>query len=429
MSSVQHLARALGRADHPSAQHVFLHRDDAQLYDLARAFDNRAAHGQETGPLSGQVIVIKGNIDVLGLTNTAGSRQFSAPPAPRNAPLVRRILDSGGLPLGHANMSEFAFSGLGLNPHFGTPVNALAPDLVPGGSSSGCASAIALGIADMAVGTDTSGSTRVPAACQGLCGFRPTMGRYQDGGTLPLAPSLDTPGPMARDMGHLLRLDAALRQDRIVETGTMLPRLIVPAPGTLGPLDPDIQDTFRRAVNQLSKAGFRITERALPALAQVRQLFRTHGSLVAVEAPQVLSALTDITSLLLDPVIRQRLEQARTIPEEAAAAIRSARAPLQQGIRDQLSGDLLLLPTLPAPPPRLRDVQQDPRRFAEENARILELTMLGAYLDMPSLALPCGLLPGQSLTLAGPSGDDDRVLWVGQQLERHLTPLTCKAPK
>lgn len=426
MSALELLARALARADHPSARNVFLHRNEAQLYDLARRSDSRAALGKPPGLLGGRIVVIKGNIDMRGLPTTVASRRIAAAPATENAPLVRRLIEAGGLPMGHANMSEFAFSGLGTNPHFGTPLNALDADLVPGGSSSGCASAVALGVANMAVGTDTSGSTRVPAACQGICGFRPTMGRYDGAGITPLAPSLDTPGPMARDMAALLELDAALRGGEIVRTGTELSRLITLPPGQLGPLDPEIRAMFDRALRELRHAGFQIDQRPLPAWQEVRSLFRTHGTLVAVEAPDVLAQLTDITSTWIDPVIRQRLEVAATLKPSDARKIREARVTLQSAIVDQLDGALLLIPTLPAPPPRIKDVLADTQAFATENARALSLTMPGAYLDMPSLALPCGARPGHSMTVAGASGDDDRVLWVGQQLESLLSPLRSK---
>lgn len=426
MSSVQHLARALGRADHPSARNVFLRRNDAQLYDLARSFDARAAHGQAPGLLEGRVVAIKGNIDIRGLPTTAGSRCLAAAPATNCAPLVRRLLDAGGLPMGHANMSEFAFSGLGLNPHFGTARNALDPDLVPGGSSSGCATAVSLGIADMAVGTDTSGSTRVPAACQGIFGFRPTLGRYNGQGIVPLAPSLDTPGPMAHDMASLLQLDMALRGEKTRLPDIPVPRLIVPDPKHLEPLHPEIRAMFARAARELACAGHRIEVRALPVLDDLNELFRTCGTLVAVEAPDILSRLSDLDDPSMDPVIRQRLNTSKTIAPAAAACIRAARATLQTEIARQLDGDLLIIPTLPAPPPPLKVVQSDLQAFATENARILRLSMLGAYLDMPSLALPCGRRPGHSLTVAGVSGDDDRVLSVAQQLESLLSPLTSE---
>lgn len=426
MSAVLNLARTLERADLPSAKHVFLRRDDARLFELARSFDTCAAHGLAIGPLAGRIVVIKGNIDVQGFPTNAGSRSFTASPPADSAPLVQNLVDSGGVPMGQANMSEFAFSGLGLNPHFGTARNALDPDLVPGGSSSGCATAVSLGIADMAIGTDTSGSTRVPAACQGIYGFRPTMGRYNGQGIVPLAPSLDTPGPMARNMISLLQLDMALRRETTNTPDIPLPRLIVPEPKHLEPLHPEIRAMFACAARDLAYAGHRIEVRALPVLDDLGELFRRHGTLVAVEAPETLAGLADLDDPQIDPVIRQRLKASQSIAPAAAAHIRAARATLKTKLAKQLDGDLLILPTLSGPPPRLRAVQDNREAFATENARILRLSMLGAYLDMPSLAMPCGTRPGHSLTLAGVSGDDDRVLWTGQQIEPLLSPLASE---
>jgi aspartyl-tRNA(Asn)/glutamyl-tRNA(Gln) amidotransferase subunit A len=252
------------------------------------------------------------------------------------------------------------------------------------------------------------------------------MGRYDGAGITPLAPSLDTPGPMARDMAALLKLDAALRSGDIEQTGTELPRLVTLPREQLGPLDPEIRVMFDRALRELRLAGYQIDQRPLHAWQEVRILFRTHGTLVELEAPNVLAQLTDITSAWIDPVIRQRLEVAATLTPADARRIREARAILQSAIVDQLDGALLLIPTLPAPPPRKKDVLADTQAFATENARALSLTMPGAYLDMPSLALPCGARPGHSMTVAGASGDDDRVLWVGQQLETLLSPLRSK---
>lgn len=426
MPAVQNLSRALKRADMPSAQHVFLRRDDARLFELARSLDTCAAHGLTMGPLAGRVVAVKGNIDIQGLPTNAGSRSFTASAPADSAPLVQNLVDAGGVPMGHANMSEFAFSGLGLNPHFGTPRNALNPDLVPGGSSSGCASAVALGIADMAVGTDTSGSARVPAACQGILGFRPTMGRYNSQGIVPLAPSLDTPGPMARNMASLLQLDMALRGETTQLPDNPLPRLVVPDPQHLEPLHPEIRAMFARAARELARAGHKIEVRALPVLDELNELFRTCGTLVATEAPDTLSRYCDLGDPNIDPVIRQRLETSRSIGPAAATRIRAVRATLQSKIAKQLDGDLLIIPTLPSLPPPLKVVQSDPQAFATENARILRLSMLGAYLDMPSLALPCGRRPGHSLTVAGVSGDDARVLWAAQELEPLLFPLTSE---
>ncbi len=432
MGAVQRLATAIGLADQPSARAVFLRRDDKQLFDLARGLDTIAAH--RPLPLAGKVVVIKGNIDLNGLPTTAASKTFLAPVAKTNAPLVRQLLDAGALPMGHANMSEFAFSGLGLNPHFGSPLNALDRDLVPGGSSSGCATAIALGIADMAVGTDTSGSTRVPAAYQGIVGFRPSIGRYDGGGILPLAPSLDTPGPMARNMTHLRALDEVLSGIPTPRISSPLPKFVLPSFEGLGTIDPTIIQMMETVIQAFEKAGISLQRQRISALTAVRDLFAKHGTLVAVEAGHALLPFATHDNEKLDPNVRMRLSAARQISSKDAEIIVSMRAGLQERLALELGEDLLLIPTVPALPPRVDHVASDHKAFAHHNARALSLTMLGAYLDMPSLALPTGrAIPGHSITITGISGTDNQVLNAGHQLERfllHSQPesLICPLP-
>ena len=369
MLAVNRLARVLGRADQHAAASVFLRRDDARLYDLARVSDARHKAGISLGPLDGQVVVIKGNIDVRGLPTTAGSRSFGAPIATECAPLVRQLVDAGALPMGHANMSEFAFSGLGANPHFGTPQNGLDGELVPGGSSSGCASAIALGIADMAIGTDTSGSVRVPAAYQGILGFRPTLGRYDGRGILPLAPALDTPGPMARDMQRLRYLDQvmSLTQSPVSESVPNR-RLVLPTATDLGRLSPEIEMLMGQLCEQLQRHGWSVHRRSLPTLQSVRNLFTRHGTLVAGEARASLASYSRLDNPLLDPNVRIRLDAAQQITNAGMAALIAARPRLQAQLRDELAGALMILPTVPDLPPHLNMIE-DSAAFARHNAR------------------------------------------------------------
>lgn len=422
MGAVKRLARVLERVEQNTAASVFLRRDDARLYDLARVSDARRKAGVSLGPLDGQVVVIKGNIDVRGLPTTAGSRSFGAPTATECAPLVRQLVDAGALPMGHANMSEFAFSGLGTNPHFGTPPNGLNADLVPGGSSSGCASAIALGIADMAVGTDTSGSVRVPAAYQGIIGFRPTLGRYDNRGILPLAPALDTPGPMARNMQTITYLDQAMRLTAPSKTVPPVHRhVVLPTAADLGCLSPEIETLLDDVCRQLQTDGWRVQRRPIPVLPAVRALFAQYGTLVAAQARINLGAYTRLDNPRLDPNVRVRLDAARQISTADIAALTDARPRLQAQLRDQLDGAVMILPTVPDLPPRL-DMIADQTGFARHNARALSLTMLGAFLDMPALALPFGQgLPGYSLTITAPQGTDDVVLNTGTALEPLLS--------
>jgi aspartyl-tRNA(Asn)/glutamyl-tRNA(Gln) amidotransferase subunit A len=425
MGVMQHLDQAIASADAPAARHVFLTRDDRGLRSLARGLDAQLAQGQQIGPLGGAVVVIKGNIDLAGMPTTAGSRSFAAKAADRSAPLVSRLVQAGGLPMGHANMSEFAFSGLGLNPAFGTPVNALNPDLVPGGSSSGCASAVALGIADLAVGTDTSGSTRVPAAYQGLYGFRPSMGRYEDAGILPLAPSLDTPGPIARDLRGILQLDTVLRQRFTADFRDPAKRIVIPDAASLGEVSSAVVHMLYDTASDLISQGWSVDFKPVPALLDIRKLFAEFGTLVAAEAPAAIGAFTALDNPRIDPNVRLRLSQGLLIDPSKMAALRAARILLQADMRKALGSALLLMPTVPGPPARLTDVAT-PAEFAAENARALSLTMPTAFLDMPSLAMPvAGRVPGQSLSLSASSGGDDRLLEAAER----MAPVLLKMGK
>ncbi|WP_019297958.1 MULTISPECIES: amidase [unclassified Leisingera] len=429
MSAVTRLARALGRADQPDAVGIFIRRDDAGLFELARRSDRRRAEGGSLGPLDGQIVVIKGNIALNDLPTTAGSLSFIAQAETTDAPLVQRLKAQGAIPMGHANLSEFAFSGLGLNPHFGTPRNGLDPDLVPGGSSSGCASAIALGIADFAIGTDTSGSTRVPAAYQGLFGFRPTMGRYEDSGILPLAPSLDTPGPMARDLDGLIALDDALR-DTLPEVGAALTRrIVIPDRASLGRLSKEIAGLLHAAAGRLRESGWAVEIRPFAALDEIRTLFDSFGTLVAAEAPDTLARYTRLSNPAIDPNVRRRLLAALPVKPANARQLMATRKRLQALAKRELEGALLLMPTVPAPPPRMDTVLSSADRFAQENAKALRLAMPLAFLDMPALAMPAGASgPGHSLSLTGPAGSDSSILAYARPLAPLLSQLNTETP-
>ncbi|NVO57011.1 glutamyl-tRNA amidotransferase [Rhodobacteraceae bacterium B1Z28] len=419
MTAQDTLARAIQRAGREDATDLFLHLGVDAAQNVARRLDATDA----AYPLDGAVVILKGNIDIEGLPTTAGTRTFQAQPAPGSAPLVDRIVAAGGVPLGHVNMSEYAYSGLGLNPHFGTPVNGLDADLVPGGSSSGCASAIALGIADLAVGSDTSGSTRVPAAYQGIYGYRPSMGRYDVTGVLPLAPSLDTPGPMAWDIAGIRALDAVLR--KVATSRDAKPtRILIPDADSLGPISPQIAALLPQAQAVLEQAGHKVETAPVPVFQHVRELFVREGTLVAAEAPDVLSQFTAFDHPDLDPNVRRRIAQGMPFDPGKLALLQTARAGFQCEMDNLLGDALMLMPTVPAPPPAMSAIVADPDRFASENAKALSLTMLGAFLDLPSLAMPvAGRLPGQSLTLSAATGRDDVLLQVAEAIAQPLLNL------
>ncbi|HVY81337.1 MAG TPA: amidase family protein, partial [Steroidobacteraceae bacterium] len=195
------LDHALERAHSAAGEAVFTRCDERAARAQAAAAERALARGDERSVLTGLPVSIKDLFDVQGEVTTAGSRVLAgAAPAAEDAEVVKRLRAAGAVLVGRTNMTEFAFSGLGLNPHFGTPVNPFAPSemRIPGGSSSGAAVSVAQGMAVVGIGTDTGGSVRIPAALCGLVGFKPTASRVSTRGVLPLSPTLDSVGPIAR---------------------------------------------------------------------------------------------------------------------------------------------------------------------------------------------------------------------------------------
>ncbi|EAQ47190.1 amidase family protein [Roseobacter sp. MED193] len=389
--------------------------EDRLLAD-ARAADARQERGTPLSPLDGQFLAVKANIDIQGLRSHSGSRLYRPEPAQSDAPIVARMRAAGLIVIGHTNMSEFAFSGLGLNPHFGTPPNALRQDLVPGGSSSGSATAVALGLADLALGTDTSGSVRIPAACQGIIGFRPSIGRYDDIGIFPLAPSLDTPGPLARRVESIRSLDSLLTRDR--NPGQNCKRIICLDEKSLDDYAPEIGAMYRIVVEQLADTEFDLEVRTIHSFARVNDLFHTHGTLVGAEAYRLLKNVVQADHIALDPRVRDRLSHSATISDENMRTLLAARRMMIETFEAELQGGMLLYPTLPSPPPSIQDVIGDPTIFARENAHILSVSMKAAFLNAPTITLPVGSgVPGCSLSLTSSTGADKDLLTTAVRLE------------
>jgi aspartyl-tRNA(Asn)/glutamyl-tRNA(Gln) amidotransferase subunit A len=363
----------------------------------------------------GPLVAWKDLFDVAGTRSTNGSNtRRDVPPSTEDAPIVRHLHDAGAVCVGKTNQSEFAFSGLGLNPHFGNPVNPLAPDRVPGGSSSGSAVAVADGIVDFAIGTDTSGSVRVPAAFCGLVGYKASFDRYDRAGMLPLSPSFDTIGVFTTNVADAVRADAWLRG-----TPTTLPdadfRYVVPTGELVDDCDPSIRTAFHDAVSTLDK----VEHRKLDALDDAQRLMDQHGALAVVEAYErhghFLTEPNDV-----DPLVLRRLGN---VNAAGAPIVRAARASFRARLVEELAGAVLLCPTVRDPAPPVAPLLADLDVMAAANRRALRTTMLLSYFGLPGVALPHGTLPGGlrgSVLLSTPAGDDDRLLAAAAAAWSHL---------
>jgi aspartyl-tRNA(Asn)/glutamyl-tRNA(Gln) amidotransferase subunit A len=361
-----------------------------------------AERARREGP--GPLVAWKDLFDVAGTRSTNGSTtRRDAPVATVDAPVVRRLAEAGAVCVGKTNQSEFAFSGLGLNPHFGNPVNPLAPARVPGGSSSGSAVAVADGIVDLAVGTDTSGPVRVPAAFCGLVGYKASIDRYDRTGMLSLAPSLDTIGVFTRNVADAVQADAWLRGVPVALPDADF-RCVVPTGELLDDCDPSVLAAFHDALSLMD-----VKHRKLPALDEAQDLMDRHGTLAVAEAYQQHGRFLEDPGEV-DPLVLRRLASFDAAGEPI---VRAAQARLRAQLVDELAGAVLLCPTVRGPAPLREPLLQDLDVMAAANSRALRTTMLLSYFGLPGVALPHGALPDGlrgSVLLSAPAGDDDRLL-------------------
>lgn len=424
--------RALDQARAPGMDAVFITLLEARALDEARASQARWRENRPLGPLDGVPLAWKDLFDMAGtVTTCASDTRRQAVPAAADAPAVRALAAAGMVSVGKTNLSEFAFSGLGINLHFGTPPNPhdAAVPRIPGGSSSGSAVAVARQVVPCAMGTDTSGSIRVPAALNGLVGWKPSSARYDQRGVFPLAPSLDSIGPLVQTVADACLIDdALLGRAPVLRASTDRPaaRLVIPSGIVMSELEPGVATAFEDMAERLARRGFIIERRAVPVLDLTHHLFATFGTLVGIEAADVHRELLDDPAALarVDARIVQRLRLGQAIPARNRQALRDNRPLLVAAMAEALGPDeALLLPTVPMTAPPMAALAADPAWFAQCNARVLRNTMIGSYLDMPTLALPCGtdgsgLPAGMSLAMA--TGRDEALLALGLAVEREL---------
>ncbi|WP_394831041.1 amidase [Pendulispora rubella] len=411
-----------------ATEHVFVALTAERARAEAAASAERWRKGTPRSALDGVPVAWKDLFDVRGTVTTAGAAVFTAhAPADRDAKLVELADRAGLVCLGKTNLVEFAYSGLGLNPHFGTPRNPHDAKVarVPGGSSSGSAVAVAVGAAPVAIGTDTAGSIRVPAAFNGLVGFKSSSRRYAQDGVFPLSRTLDSLGPLARSVEDCIALDAIFsgRTAPDLASVDLAQQRFVVDEGVLhdARVEPAVRANLEAAVSDLRAHGVRVEARRVEALHEVLGLIERIGWLAAPEALVVHEALmASPDAERLDPRVRKRLELARNFPASDYVKLLWARERLVERVRHDLDGAVVVLPTVAHVAPELAPLERDMDLFFKANFATLRLTMVGSFLDMPGVALPTGLdaagLP-TSFLLSVPSGDDERILSTALAVE------------
>ncbi|HET9420975.1 MAG TPA: amidase family protein [Nocardioides sp.] len=416
--------------DHRDPDSVFIRLLPDEADRAAAASRARHRAGRPLGPLDGVRIAVKDNIDVAGSPTTNGSVvDASAGPVERDAAVVRRSRDHGLVVVGKTNLSELAFSGLGTNPHFGTPANPLSTEepLVTGGSSSGSAAAVAAGLVPLALGTDTSGSVRVPAAFCGVVGYKASEDLLPRDGVRTLSSTLDSIGILARTVDDLRILAAALGVPTSVDGGTV--RLVVPeGDQVVEGCRPDVLSWFEEQVRRLERLdGVAVERRPVPVLREAQDLMAEHGTIVAADAHEEYGHLLDDPHGL-DPDISRRLRAAAS-RVGTIGVVRSRMPVLRAQMARELDGAFLVCPTVRHGPPTVREVTASAEAFDRLNASTLATTMLLSYLGMPGVSLPSGRgrSAGYGLLVSGPRGADGRVLHTAGLIEEVALPGTRPA--
>lgn len=392
----------------------------------ADAADARARAGLALGPLDGSIVSIKDLFDWPGLPTCAGSKILrDAAPASAMAPAIARLRAAGAVILGKTNMSEFAFSGVGTNPHYGTPGNPADRQRVPGGSSSGAAVSVAAGMAEIGIGTDTGGSTRIPAALCGLVGFKPSQYRIARDGAFPLSYTLDSIGPLAPDVAACALADAVLAGDAIALPQT-LPlaglRLGIAQGPLLDGMEPAVAGAFDAACAALQKAGARIVEHSIAAQLAAMVEANATGGFTAPEAYQIHREYYDSRAADFDPLVHARIARGKNMSAADYIALTRRRPVLLRQMAAHLAGlDALILPTTPIQAPAIAEMA-DANAFNKANLALLRNTAPFNFFDMCAISLPMKTANGlpAGLMLAAPNGQDKALFGMALSVEKAL---------
>jgi len=419
------LARIADAAGEGKRTCLSVYREAARA--AADAADARAMAGISLSPLDGTLVTLKDLFDVAGEVTRAGSKVLAEEnaPAAADAPVVQRLRAAGAVIVAKTNMSEFAFTAVGANPHFGTPRNPADRARAPGGSSSGAAVAVADGFCEIAIGSDTGGSVRIPSSLCGVAGFKPSRQRVPTDGAYPLSYTLDSIGPLAMCVADCAKADAVMAGEA---PWTLEPaplgglRLGVAQGMPLEALDDTVGKRFPFALDRLEKAGARLSHEKLPLLEEmaaalsrasilVAEVYSIHGERLARRGDEV------------DPIVRARIEKGREISAAAYITVLRERARLIRAMDARLADlDALVMPTTPIVAPRLDEVAE-PKSFMQRNALLLRNTTIGNFFDLCAVSLPIpreGGLPCGLMLLAR-NGRDHRLLRIAAAVEGVFT--------
>ncbi|TIP03792.1 MAG: amidase [Mesorhizobium sp.] len=393
----------------------------------ADASDARRKAGVSLGPLDGRIVSIKDLFDVAGEPTTAGSLiRAEAAPAARDAVIVRRLRQAGAVILGKTNMTEFAFTAIGDNLHYGTPGNATDASLIPGGSSSGAGVAVGEGTSDISIGSDTGGSVRIPASLNGIVGFKPTARRVPLAGAFPLSMTLDSIGPLARSVADCAITDAIMAAD---EPAALQPvplatlRIGIPRGVLFEETQAEVAEAFETCVDRIAQAGAGAANLPIHDLIAEMRAATRRGTIASMEGAEVHADwLADGASMPVDPHVTGPLSRALTVPASAYIRTIRRRGELAAAMAERLDVvDVLALPTVPMVAPSIAAMAGDEALRDRTEGLLLRNTQVANQFDLCAISLP---MPGTKLPaglmLVGKHGHDRRLLAIAAAVEALL---------
>jgi len=421
---------AFARIDDPAGEgaRTFTELDRAGALAAADVADAQRRAGYVASPLAGLPVSVKDLFDVAGRTTRAGSVVLAdAPPASADATIVARLRRAGAVIVGKTNMTEFAYSGLGINPHYGTPLAPFdrATGRIPGGSSSGAGVSVADGMVVAAIGTDTGGSVRIPAAFCGVVGFKPTARRVPLQGAYPLSFTLDSIGPLARSVACCATVDAVLADEVLpapAAPDARRLRFLAPVNYVRAGLDEPVAAAFAVGLAALRAAGATVDEAELPALERLPSL-QANANIPAAEAYWWHRGLLATGQARYDPQIARRILRGAAISAgDYIDLLRGRRAYIEAVAAESDGYDALLWPTVAIGPPPLATLLADDDAYARTNLLSLRNTSAVNVLDGCALSLPLTASDGTpvGLMVVGRHGEDARLLRIGAAAEAAL---------
>ncbi|TVR07739.1 MAG: amidase [Salinarimonadaceae bacterium] len=418
------LEAVLARLEARSAEEtVFTRVYAAQARAAADAADARRAAGVTLGPLDGRIVSIKDLFDVRGETTTAGSVVLKGqPPAAADAVIVARLRRAGAVILAKTNMSEFAFSGIGINPHHGTPGCAADPTRVPGGSSSGAGVSVGEGTSEISIGTDTGGSVRIPASLNGVVGYKPTTGRVPTTGAFPLSWALDSIGPLARSVADCVATDAVMRG---VEPAPAAAhpvaglRVGVPRGRMFTQTEDIVAQGFEASLSRLSSADARVIDVDIEDLLEEMGRIMGAAPLVAIEAAAVHAARPEADFARMDPLVVARIRMGADLKAAQYIRLMRERDALIAAMDARMAPfDALALPATATTAVPLAPLLADFDAYMKANVLMLRNTTWGNQFDLCGVSLPMPDLPRPAgLMLLGRRGHDERLLALAAGVE------------